>query len=57
MTRRAAGKFVREAICDSKALVVGSSQKTSSRRVVAAMEESMEAVGVVIVSPAREKTC
>ena len=36
---------------DSKLMVVGSSRKTSSRRVVDWIAASMEAVGVVTTSP------
>ena len=52
MTKREASLPVRSHMKDSKALVVGSSWKTSSARVVAEMASSMREVGVVIVSPA-----
>ena len=50
-TRRAAAWPVRRAMWDSRDMVVGSSAKTSSRRVVCWMERSMEGVGVVTTSP------
>ncbi len=51
VTRSAAGKPVRAEMWDSRAVVVGSSAKTSSRRVQFWMEVSMEGVGVVTTSP------
>ena len=50
-TSRAAGCDVIVAIKDSRDRVVGSSAKTSSRRVVFWMASSMEGVGVVVTSP------
>ena len=52
MTSRAASWPVRSAIQLSRSLVVGSSRKTSSRRVVFVTAASMEGVGVVTTSPA-----
>lgn len=49
-TRRAAGLPARSATNVSRELVVGSSTKTSSRRVVAAIALSMDVVGVVTTS-------
>lgn len=54
-TKSAAGWEVRAAQCDSRLLVVGSSRKTSSKRVQAVIARSIEAVGVVIVSPGSKK--
>lgn len=50
-TKRPAWWLVRVARWDSRALVVASSRKTSSDRVVVWIAWSMERVGVVIVSP------
>lgn len=56
-TRRAAGWPVREAMWDSRDWVVGSSAKTSSRRVQDWMEVSIEGVGVVTTSPRLGQRC
>lgn len=53
-TSRPASWPVRSAMKDSREVVVGSSAKTSSRRVVRWMADSMEEVGVVTTSPAEE---
>ena len=50
-TSKAAGWPVKSAMKDSRAVVVGSSLKTSSRRVVRWMADSIEEVGVVTTSP------
>ena len=50
-TKRAASWEVRVARWDSRALVVPSSQKTSSAKVLDCIAWSIERVGVVIVSP------
>ena len=50
-TKRAEGWDVRVARWDSSDVVVGSSMKTSSKRVVFWMAVSMEGVGVVTTSP------
>lgn len=52
-TKREDSWWVRVAICDSREMVVGSSIKTSSRRVVFEMAASIEGVGVVTTSPRR----
>lgn len=49
-TRRADSCEVRAAMEDSRDVVVGSSRKTSSNRVVFSIAVSIDAVGVVIVS-------
>lgn len=49
-TRRAASCEARVARDDSREVVVGSSRKTSSKRVVFWIAVSIEAVGVVMVS-------
>lgn len=49
-TRRADSCKVRLATEDSREVVVGSSRKTSSKRVAFSMAVSIEAVGVVTVS-------
>ena len=51
MTKRAASLPVRDAMWASRERVVGSSWKTSSRRVQDWVAASMDAVGVVTVSP------
>ena len=51
-TKSAASWEVSVARCSSRLLVVGSSTKTSSRRVVFWIAVSIEGVGVVTTSPA-----
>lgn len=51
VTRRAAGWPVSEEMYDSRDMVVGSSAKTSSRRVQFSTAVSIEGVGVVTTSP------
>lgn len=46
---------MRDAICSCREFVVGSSENTSSKRVVSEIAASMEAVGVVIVSLRKSK--
>ncbi len=54
-TKSASSCSVREARWASREMVVGSSMKTSSRRVVFWIAASMEGVGVVTTSPGRCK--